>query len=140
MEDFKNSIKIYNLNREELLEILRLIELIEKKEIIDIIINYRNNKEKYSKIEIEIIEKKIEQIKSIKAKYIKKEKIKNITIYSYEKLTKIYWNTKANLDEILEELNKYNKEIYIKNGEKIKKIKKEDIKDLMKEINNIIIK
>ena len=140
MEDFKNSIKIYNLNREELLEILRLIELIEKKEIIDIIINYRNNKEKYSKIEIEIIEKKIEQIKSIKAKYIKKEKIKNITIYSYEKLTKIYWNTKANLDEILEELNKYNKEIYIKHGEKIKKIKKEDIKDLMKEINNIIIK
>jgi hypothetical protein len=77
--------KINEMSKEELLETIRLIELIIKKETIELIENFSLEKENYLEIEKELIENKINLIKSLNIKkYTKKEKIENMTIYKYE--------------------------------------------------------
>ena len=77
--------KIDEMSKKELLETIRLIELIIKKETIELIENFSLEKKNYIEIEKELIENKINLIKSLNIKkYTQKESIENMTIYKYE--------------------------------------------------------
>ena len=77
--------KINEMSKKELLETIRLIELIIKKETIELIENFSLEKKNYIEIEKELIENKINLIKSLNIKkYTQKESIENMTIYKYE--------------------------------------------------------
>jgi len=134
--------KINEMSKEELLETIRLIELIIKKETIELIENFSLEKENYLEIEKELIENKINLIKSLNIKkYTKKEKIENMTIYKYENNEiNIYWNKEIELESLKKEINKHNKNIYIKKNNKSKKIGLEDLEKIIKTQNNIILK
>lgn len=133
--------KMENMSKEQLFETLLLIELIEKREIIEIIEKYKKEKNSYTKLEIEIIDNKIEKIKKMKEKkYIKKEICENLTIYSYTDFIKIYWKEKTKEEELIKEINKHKKNAYIKEKEKIKKIDTNDLFYIMKKEKYIILK
>lgn len=134
--------KINEMSKKELLETIRLIELIIKKETIELIENFSLEKKNYIEIEKELIENKINLIKSLNIKkYTQKESIENMTIYKYENNEiNIYWNKKIELESLKKEINRHNKNIYIKKNNKSKKIELNDLEKIIKTQNNIILK
>jgi hypothetical protein len=122
-----------------MLQLIRIIELIEKKDINEILIEYRKKLNNYNNIDKELIENKINLIKLNRSKYISVEKTENIQIYKYENEIKIYIKTyinKEKIKEILKDIKE--KEIFIKEKNRKKKIKKEDIYKLNKDFEIII--
>ena len=87
-----------------MLELLRIVEIIEKKNIDEIIQNFYNNSKNYLNIEKELIENKINMIKSKNIKYKNIEKYENVKIYSYEKEIQIYHKTDINTTMIKEKI------------------------------------
>jgi hypothetical protein len=77
------------MNRGQLLEVVFLLELINKKNLEDIIKDYKSNSKNYSNMEIELINNKLNLIKSKKTKYIKNENVENIKVYSYEEIIEL---------------------------------------------------
>jgi hypothetical protein len=64
-----------------------------------------------------------------------------MTIYKYENNEiNIYWNKEIELESLKKEINKHNKNIYIKKNNKSKKIGLEDLEKIIKTQNNIILK
>lgn len=122
-----------------MLQLIRIIELIEKKDINEILIEYRKKSNNYTNIDKELIENKINLIKLNNSKYISVEKTENIQIYKYENEIKIYIKTyinKEKINEIIKDIKE--KEIFIKEKNRKKKIKKEDIYKLNKDFEIII--
>ena len=83
MNDKKEIKNMEKMNKEQMLELLRAVEIIEKKNIDEIIKNYYLNLENYLSIENELIENKINLIRSKNNKYISVESYENIKIYTY---------------------------------------------------------
>lgn len=127
------------MNRGQLLEVVFLLELINKKNLEDIIKDYKSNSKNYSNMEIELINNKLNLIKSKKTKYIKNENVENIKVYSYEERIELYHDTIINKNKIIEIIEKENKnEIFLIENKKEKKIKKEDIYKINKDFKILI--
>ena len=136
MEEIKN---IRNMTKDQLVETIFLIEMINKKKIFESIKEFEKKKELYTNLEIDLIENKIETILFKKKKYIQSEKKENITIYEYENEIKIFHKTEINKEKIIE-LIKDKEKIKIKEGKKFKNIKLKDIFSLNKDFEIIINK
>jgi hypothetical protein len=86
-----------------------------------------------------LIENKINIIKSKNIKYKNIEKYENVKIYSYEKEIQIYHKTDINTTMIKEKIEQNpEKNIFIKEKNKIKKIKKEDIDKINKDFEIVL--
>lgn len=139
MNDDKKIKNMERMSKDQMLELLRVIEIIEKKNIDEIIENFYKDSNDYLNIEKELIENKINIIKSKNIKYKSIEKCENIKIYTYEKEIQIYHKTDVNVTKIKEKIeNNPQKEIFIKEKNKIKKIKKEDIDKINKDFEIIL--
>jgi hypothetical protein len=139
MNDKKEIKNMEKMNKEQMLELLRTVEIIEKKNIDEIIKDYYLNLENYLSIENELIENKINLIKSKNNKYISVESYENIKIYTYNNEIQIYHKTKINIEKIKEKIkNTKTDNIYIKEKNKTRKISIEDIERMNKDFEIII--
>ena len=139
MNEEKKIKNMERMNKDQMLELLRIVEIIEKKNIDEIIQNFYNNSKNYLNIEKELIENKINIIKSKNIKYKNIEKYENVKIYSYEKEIQIYHKTDINTTMIKEKIEQNpEKNIFIKEKNKIKKIKKEDIDKINKDFEIVL--
>jgi hypothetical protein len=140
MSKIKIDEKIENMNRDQMIEILRLIEIILKKELEDLIEEYYNNKEKYSKIEKEIIENKINLIRSKKKKYEKKSIKDNISIYDYNNEKMLFHKTEVNVNKMIEIIDNENeiKEIFLIEKNRKKRIQKKELFEINKDFKILI--
>jgi len=139
MNEEKKIKNMERMNKDQMLELLRIVEIIEKKNIDEIIQNFYNNSKNYLNIEKELIENKINMIKSKNIKYKNIEKCGNVKIYSYEKEIQIYHKTDINTTMIKEKIEQNpEKNIFIKEKNKIKKIKKEDIDKINKDFEIVL--
>ena len=139
MNEEKKIKNMERMNKDQMLELLRIVEIIEKKNIDEIIQNFYNNSKNYLNIEKELIENKINMIKSKNIKYKNIEKYENVKIYSYEKEIQIYHKTDINTTMIKEKIEQNpEKNIFIKEKNKIKKIKKEDIDKINKDFEIVL--
>lgn len=139
MSEGKKIKNMERMSKDQMLELLRVIEIIKKKNIDEIIEDFYKDSSDYLNIEKELIENKINIIKSKNIKYKSIEKCENIKIYTYEKEIQIYHKTDVNVTKIKEKIeNNPQKEIFIKEKNKIKKIKKEDIDKINKDFEIIL--
>jgi len=139
MNDKKEIKNMEKMNKEQMLELLRTLEIIERKNIDQIIKDYYLKLENYLNIENELIENKINLIKSKNNKYMTVESYENIKIYTYNNEIKIYHKTKINIEKIKEKiLNTKNDNIYIKEKNKTRKISIQDIEKMNKDFEIII--
>jgi hypothetical protein len=139
MNDKKEIKNMEKMNREQMLELLRTVEIIEKKNIDEIIKDYYLNLENYLSIENELIENKINLIKSKNNKYISVESYENIKIYTYNNEIQIYHKTKINIEKIKEKIrNAKTDNIYIREKNKTRKVSIEDIERMNRDFEIII--
>ena len=139
MNDKKEIKNMEKMNKEQMLELLRTVEIIEKKNIDEIIKDYYLNLENYLSIENELIENKINLIKSKNNKYISVESYENIKIYTYNNEIQIYHKTKINIEKIKEKIkNAKTDNIYIREKNKTRKISIEDIERMNRDFEIII--
>ena len=139
MNEGKKIKNMERMNKDQMLELLRIVEIIEKKNIDEIIQNFYNNSKNYLNIEKELIENKINMIKSKNIKYKNIERCENVRIYSYEKEIQIYHKTNINTTMIKEKIEQNpEKNIFIKEKNKIKEIKKEDIDKINKDFEIVL--
>jgi hypothetical protein len=139
MNDKKEIKNMEKMNKEQMLELLRTLEIIERKNIDQIIKDYYLKLENYLNIENELIENKINLIKSKNNKYMTVESYENIKIYTYNNEIKIYHKTKINIEKIKEKIkNTKNDSIYIKEKNKTRKISIQDIEKMNKDFEIII--
>ena len=139
MNDKKEIKNMEKMNKEQMLELLRTVEIIERKNIDEIIKDYYLKLENYLNIENELIENKINLIRSKNNKYMTVESYENIKIYTYNNEIKIYHKTKINIEKIKEKiLNTKNDNIYIKEKNKTRKISIQDIEKMNKDFEIII--
>jgi hypothetical protein len=139
MNDKKEIKNMEKMNKEQMLELLRTLEIIERKNIDQIIKDYYLKLENYLNIENELIENKINLIKSKNNKYMTVESYENIKIYTYNNEIKIYHKTKINIEKIKEKIkNTKNDNIYIKEKNKTRKISIQDIEKMNKDFEIII--
>jgi len=139
MNEKKKIENMQKMSRDQMLELLRVVEIIEKKNIDEIIQNFYNNLENYLNIERELVENKINMIKSRNIKYKSTEKYENVKIYNYENEIQIYHKTDINTTMIKEKIQQNpEKNIFIKEKNKIKKMKKEDIDKINKNFEIIL--
>ena len=138
MDNDKKIKNMEKMNKDQMLELLRMIEIITKKDIDEIINNFYNNLDRYMDIEKELIDKKINLIKSKNIKYKKFESYENIKIYTYDEEIQIYHKTSLNLEKIKEIMeNNINKKIFIKEKNKMREIKREDVDKINKDFEII---
>jgi hypothetical protein len=139
MNDKKEIKNMEKMNKEQMLELLRTLEIIERKNINEIIKDYYLKLESYLNIENELIENKINLIKSKNNKYTAVESHENIKIYTYNSEIKIYHKTKINIEKIIERIkNTKTDNIYIKEKNKTRKISIQDIERMNKDFEIIV--
>ena len=139
MNDKKEIKNMEKMNKEQMLELLRTIEIIEKKNIDEIIKDYYLKLENYLSIENELIENKINLIRSKNNKYISVESYENIKIYTYNNEIQIYHKTKINIEKIKEKIkNTKTDSVYIKEKNKTRKTSIEDIERMNRDFEIII--
>ena len=131
--------KIDKMNKDQMLELIRLIEIIQRKSIQQIIIEYYENANEYQLIEKELIDNKIALIKSKTTKYLNIEINENVTAYTYDTEIKVYHKTIINKEAIKTILkNIEEKEIFIKEKYRRKKITREDINRINNDFEIVI--
>jgi len=120
MNEKKKIENMQKMSRDQMLELLRVVEIIEKKNIDEIIQNFYNNLENYLNIERELVENKINMIKSRNIKYKSTEKYENVKIYNYENEIQIYHKTDINTTMIKEKIQQNPEKKYFYKRKKIK--------------------
>lgn len=110
----------------KLKEIIWLLEILEKKNIEDIINDNIKNIDQYSEIDKELINIKINILKNMKnKKYLNKKEEDNFIIYEYNDRIDIYIKKKIRKEELINKISYYNSNSF-KLLFKNKEIKKED--------------